>query len=129
MNFWRSHRFSQNITKNPDNFCSYFGRNDDFINLFWNLLTFKQLRINACFRGRINIPRLLLLGPFKLGQLPTIYNIHTFIFRLSCKWGVFDYFFYLLGQKKTWYVGIYSPGPLEYVGTWGLVPPLRIERT
>ena len=21
-------------------FCSYFGRNDDFINLFWNLLTF-----------------------------------------------------------------------------------------
>ena len=24
------------------NFCSYFGRNDDFINSFWNLLTFKR---------------------------------------------------------------------------------------
>ena len=23
-------------------FCSYFGRNDDFINSFWNLLTFRE---------------------------------------------------------------------------------------
>ena len=26
--------------KNPDNFCSCFGRNDDFMNSFWNCLTF-----------------------------------------------------------------------------------------
>ena len=47
-NLW-SHRFSQNTnkkfalysaSKNPDNFCSYFGRNDDFISSFWNQLTF-----------------------------------------------------------------------------------------
>ena len=28
--------------RNPDNFCSYFGRNDDFINSFWNCLTFRK---------------------------------------------------------------------------------------
>ena len=26
--------------RNPDNFCYYFGRNDEFINSFWKLLTF-----------------------------------------------------------------------------------------
>ena len=29
--------------RNPDNFCSYFGRNDDLINSFWNLLTFSEV--------------------------------------------------------------------------------------
>ena len=27
------------------NFCSYFGRNDDFINSFWNLLAFWPIKI------------------------------------------------------------------------------------
>ena len=26
-------------------FCSYFGRNDDFVNSFWNLLTFTEVEI------------------------------------------------------------------------------------
>ena len=29
--------------RNPDNFFWYFGRNDDFINSFWNCLTFSGL--------------------------------------------------------------------------------------
>ena len=53
MNLW-SHRFSQNMNKKLTGFlpcvvraeiltmfCSYFGRNDDFINPFWNWLTFR----------------------------------------------------------------------------------------
>ena len=52
MNLW-SHRFSQNLNKKLSRFlpslhraeiltifCSYFGRNDDFINSLWNCLTF-----------------------------------------------------------------------------------------
>ena len=47
MNLW-SHRFSQNTNSVVRAeiltiFCSYFGRNDDFINLFWNCLTFNGL--------------------------------------------------------------------------------------
>ena len=55
MNFW-SQRFSQNMNENLyalccgtvhraeilTIFCSYFGRNDDCINSFWNLLTFSM---------------------------------------------------------------------------------------
>ena len=38
-------KYEQNIVRtlqgrNPYNFGSYFGRNDDLINSFWNLLTF-----------------------------------------------------------------------------------------
>ena len=39
--------------KNPYNFGSYFGRNDVFINSFWNLLTFRQRLmgpVNPLFR-------------------------------------------------------------------------------
>ena len=56
MNLW-SHRFSQNTNKKLSEFlpcvvraeilsffCSYFGRNDDFINSFWNCLTFTMYR-------------------------------------------------------------------------------------
>ena len=52
MNLW-SHRFSQNTNEKLSGFlpcevraeiltifCSYFGRNDDFTNSFWNELTF-----------------------------------------------------------------------------------------
>ena len=52
MNLW-SHRFSQNMNKKVSGFrplqyrteiltifCSYLGRNDDFINSFWNHLNF-----------------------------------------------------------------------------------------
>ena len=55
MNLW-SHRFSQNMNKKLSRFLpslhwaetltifrSYFGRNDDFINSFWNLLTFRSV--------------------------------------------------------------------------------------
>ena len=28
-------------------FCSYFGRNDDFINSFWNCLTFRKMAVTA----------------------------------------------------------------------------------
>ena len=54
MNLW-SHHFSQNTNKKLSGFlpcvvraeiltifCSYFGRNDDFINSFWNWLTFSK---------------------------------------------------------------------------------------
>ena len=56
MNFW-SHHFSQNMKKKcqdfwpthyraeiPTIFCSYFRRNDDFINSFKNLLTFRYAK-------------------------------------------------------------------------------------
>ena len=52
MNLW-SHRFSQKISQDfcPHYtteilpiFCLYFGRNDDFINSFWNCLTFTMYR-------------------------------------------------------------------------------------
>ena len=55
MNLW-GHRFSQNTNKKLSRFlpsphraeiltifCSYFGRNNDFINSFWNWLTFNVL--------------------------------------------------------------------------------------
>ena len=55
MNLW-SHRFSQNTNKKLSKFlpslhraeiltffCSYFGRNDDFLNSFWNCLTFRYM--------------------------------------------------------------------------------------
>ena len=55
MNLW-NHCFSQNTNKKLSGFlpcvmraeiltiyCSYFGRNDDFIYLFWNLLTFSEI--------------------------------------------------------------------------------------
>ena len=29
-------------------FCSYFGRNDDLINLFWDLLTFRVILVIGC---------------------------------------------------------------------------------
>ena len=45
--------------RNPDNFSSYFGRNDDFTNLFWNLLTFRLPHIdwfrNYCISWHKNI--------------------------------------------------------------------------
>ena len=54
VNIW-SHRFSQNTNKKLSGFlpcvvraeiltvfCSYFVRNDDFINSFWNQLTFSK---------------------------------------------------------------------------------------
>ena len=66
MNLW-SHRFSQNMNKKLSRFlpslhraeiltifCSYFGRNDDSINSFWNCLTFTclgQWGINGGFRN------------------------------------------------------------------------------
>ena len=59
MDLW-SHHFSQNTneilsgflpcssrTEILTIFCSYFGRNDDFINSFWNLLTFSKIAF--CF--------------------------------------------------------------------------------
>ena len=55
MNLW-SHRFSQNTNEKLSGFlpcvvraeiltifCSYFGRNDDLINSFWNCLTFSNV--------------------------------------------------------------------------------------
>ena len=61
MNLW-SHRFSQNLNKKSSWFdvvCraeiliifrSYFGRNNDFINSFWNLLTFlsRAFDLDSC---------------------------------------------------------------------------------
>ena len=56
MNLW-SYRFSQNTKKKLSRFlpslqrgeiltvfCSYFGRNNDFINSFWNRLTFRAIQ-------------------------------------------------------------------------------------
>ena len=60
MNLW-SHRFSQNTNKKLSGFLpslhraeiltifrSYFGRNDDFINSFWSLLTFTHIFERLC---------------------------------------------------------------------------------
>ena len=47
MNLW-SHHFSQNGTIRAEIltiFGSYFGRNHDFINSFWNLLTFSSMTL------------------------------------------------------------------------------------
>ena len=33
--------------RNPANFCSYFGRNNDFVNLFWNLPTFSGVNMKS----------------------------------------------------------------------------------
>ena len=64
MNLW-SHGFPKIWTKNCKDFCpvvwqyrakilaifgSYFGKNDDFINSFWNLLTYKYLFLFWLFR-------------------------------------------------------------------------------
>ena len=59
MNLW-SHRFSQNVNKKLSGFLhshyraeiltifgSHFGRNDDFINSFWNLLTFSTRQLSV----------------------------------------------------------------------------------
>ena len=56
MNIW-SHRFSQNMNQYvPHNRAdiltilgSYFGRNDDFIIFFWNLLTFSIPSLNVWY--------------------------------------------------------------------------------
>ena len=70
MNLW-GHQFYQNMNKKlsgfqpyssseahyraeiPTIFCSYFGRNDDSINLFWNLLTFSLLFFSFSFQDKI----------------------------------------------------------------------------
>ena len=75
MNLW-SHCFSQNMNEKLSGFlpcivraeilaifCSYFGRNDDFINSFWNCLTFKapqELSNTIPVGGREFFARLLL---------------------------------------------------------------------
>ena len=67
MNLW-SHRFSQNTNEKLSRFlpslhraeiltifCSYFGRNDDFINSFWNWLTFNNtvFYLHCCYQKKI----------------------------------------------------------------------------
>ena len=40
--------------RNPDNFWSYFGRNDDFINSTWNCLTFSNEQQNEIAVSRVH---------------------------------------------------------------------------
>ena len=111
MNLW-SHRFFQNMNKkllrflpslptqsrNPEIFCSYLGRNDDFINSLWNLLTFRCLKFRNVYFAlprrsceNINFPAhtkmLKWHSPDKNLALPQVWeaNYYGFLFTTHAK--------------------------------------------
>ena len=88
MNLW-SHRVSQNTNKKLSTFlpslhraeiltifCSYFGKNDDFMNPFWNYLTF-SIQLWKLIKSGLNF--LIRQYPW-LSNLPQIscFNLLTF---------------------------------------------------
>ena len=84
-------------------FCSYFGRNDDFINLFWDLLTFSKLtRIFVNFRVIFDLFSLIIFYWITLDQIShtwfdwNIVNVlkHIGKMKKNVSKMVFAYFFY-----------------------------------
>ena len=59
-------------------FCSYLGRNDDFINSFWNLLIFK--RYNSTFKW------ILFLNNLGLNMSGKLWNVWILLFFLGYNW-------------------------------------------
>ena len=92
MNLW-SHRLSQNTNEKLSRFLpslhraeiltifrSYFGRNDDFINSFWNLLTFSftlsgKSRFLSGFHGSMALP--IFFDDFTAVKTLTFYDEKT----------------------------------------------------
>ena len=84
-------------------FCSYFGRNNDFINSFCNLLTFKHKHISRSLKRLVILTSRVLTGPYltcssKLYdnefQFSSTFGIPTFILDFS----IHFYFIFLSHQ-------------------------------
>ena len=79
INFWFNH-FLEARAEIFKIFCSYFGRNDDFINLFWDLLSFRISKYS--------------------NWKPSIFNSCLWYFFILNKWiSYFGFSWHILTQK------------------------------